>query len=147
MTIDEARNQIVKDLHKGTACPCCGQVVKLYKRKLYDKQVDWLIWLVGEHFRTKDWVSVSDYPSRGGDYSKLVFWNLVELKPKDVTARRKRTSGLWRPTQTGVDFVRGRVRVPAHVLVLNNKPFQFSEETVSVVDVAGESFDYSSLSV
>ncbi len=82
---------------------------------------------------------------RGGDYAKLVHWNLIEQKPKDRGDTTRRDSGLWRPTFKGLDFAHQRCVVPSHVYLYDNI-LQKSEDTqINIVDALGKHFDYREL--
>ncbi len=146
-TLADAQDMLAREMKTGVDCPCCGQRVKIYKRKLYDVQASWLVWLVSQHRLSlavdgSGWVKVSAYPLPGGDYGKTTFWGLAELRPKDPTDTTRRTSGMWRPTQLGIDFVFGRVSVPEFVMVYNNNVVDVSDTQVHIQDVLGAQFSY-----
>lgn len=129
----------------GLLCPCCGQLCKMYGRKMYAEMGAWLIWLVQAYKQDPRWYSVNEGPAfqhrkGGGDYGKLVHWKLVERAPNDMAV--KRTSGLWRPTGEGMRFAMGDSKVPSHVYLFNNKVYKFSDEQVDIKTVLGEHFDY-----
>lgn len=163
-TLAEAKRFVEQNLASGTLCPCCGQDVKLYPRKLYADMAAWLIWLVGRSFevaahdravsrdvpgivpvQSRGWVRASEHPTAGGDYGKLAHWGLAELRPKDPADRTRRTSGWWIPTEKGVAFVRGQILVPSHVMLFNSEVRGFSDEQVSIQQALGEKFSYSDL--
>lgn len=136
--------------HKPQTCTECGQLVKIYGRSIYKKLALQLVSLVEEweagrgdgdgyvHLRA----TIQSKQTGGGDFAKLRLWAppLIEQKINDDTA--KRASGMWRPTQAGVDFVRGRLRVPTHIFLYNDTVLSVSSELGSINDALGEAFHY-----
>lgn len=145
-TLAQARQQVVDALDDGSTCPCCQQFAKRYKRKLYAAMARWLIWLVSQHRRNGgQWVDVNldtahEYRKGGGDFAKLAHWGLIQAKPNDDPD--KRSSGLWRPTELGLGFVHGSVRVPTHVYLFNNEVSRFSDSEFGIEGALGEGFDW-----
>jgi hypothetical protein len=105
--------------------------------------VRWLIWLVSRHNQTGSWIDVKKYPARGGDYAKLLHWDLVVNMPNDDP--KKRTSGFWEPTQKGIDFAYGRISVPSHVYLFDNEIQAWEDKKVYIEDVVEEDFDFTEL--
>ena len=136
--------KLESSIEDGSTCPCCGQYVRVYKRKLNSIMAKWLIWLVRRD-RSSDelWHDIRRAAVRGGDYAKLLHWGLVAHKQN--TDPSKRTSGLWRPTSIGVQFALNQCRAPSHVHIYNNRPVAFSTRSVSIVEALGARFDYQEL--
>ena len=145
----------------GVECPCCMQKVKLYRRKLTDDMCAMLIALDrlnGAH-GTDAWIYIGDWRDEytritgkkingGGDYSKLKFWGFVEDEPNASTATGKASSGNWRITGKGRDFVRGRSpyrTAPDHIKVYNNRAVEESAAEVTIQEALGTRFDYNDL--
>lgn len=156
-TLDDAKVWLRDRAREGEICPCCEQYVKVYKRALNAQMARWLIWLVRCYRQSvlasdgndsiKQWVDIKGSPVRGGDYAKLVHWALVEHKRNEKDATRK-DSGLWRPTQRGVDFVFRRCSVPSHVYLYDNRRLNWDDNTirqVTVVDCLDKKFNYEEL--
>jgi len=125
------------------ACPCCGQRCQRYKRKLNSDMGRWLIWLVMEYGREKNWIDVKGVEVRGGDYAKLEYWGLVEHKPNED--EKKKSSGLWKPTKDGVAFVFNRLRVPSHVFLFDGELLGFETTQTNIEQAIGDAFDYPEL--
>lgn len=157
MTLEEAQDFLIRHFEEGADCPCCGQFVKLYKRRLYSSMAYALI-LIDRYFRHPDaemWLHVPSYldavlpPSvavanRGGDWAKLQHWDLIEPKPvvRDDGSSR---AGFWRMTRTGRLFVMGLVSVPRHLYFFNQRVVDFlsaDEERTSIQQALGDQFDY-----
>lgn len=148
VSIGEARTFVERGLAgPGVACPCCGQFCKVYRRKLYATMASWLIWLVRTHETRQDWIHVTEGPpQRGGDFAKLTYWKLIVQRPLDAADHLlKRTSGFWKPTDRGRAFVYGRINVPSHALVFDDRVLGFTDETVSIQEALGKRFDYNTL--
>src|SRR4051812_24310898 len=85
-TVKEAKEYLRANFNTGVSCPCCGQFVKRYKRRITASAAIGLIKLyklsqkinpemyfhLNEIFSTGHW---------GGDFSKLPAWGLTEVKP------------------------------------------------------------------
>ena len=141
-TLAEARQQIENG---GEQCPCCGQLVRSYKRKLHAQMAAWLCSLVRQAGPGGRWVSIDELPARGGDYGKLVHWGLVEQKAKTPEDTKRRTSGLWRPTLRGYQWVRNELSVPKYAEVRLGQLVQLTGEYISITDALGTHFDYAEL--
>lgn len=129
----------------GGTCPCCGQLVKLYKRKLHAQMAAWLCSLVRQSGPDLHWVSIDELPARGGDYGKLVHWGLIEQQDKAPEDTKRRTSGLWRPTIAGRVWVQRGSAVPKYALVRLGQLVELTGELITVEDALAEQFDYAQL--
>jgi hypothetical protein len=141
-TLHEARAIVRNNLDDGIQCPCCDQFCKRYRRKLNSQMARWLIWLY-RRASGSEWVTVRESPVRGGDYAKLALWGLVEQKSNDDET--KRTSGVWRITKLGRDFVDGHRFIPSHVMLYNNTIHGWSRACTTIRHALGERFDYAEL--
>lgn len=145
-TLAEARDTLRANLDDGSKCPCCDQFARRYKRKLNSDMARSLILIVDEYLHEPhdtSWVDIQEIDVRGGDYAKLRHWGLLESRPNDDDT--KRTSGLWRPTELGIDFAQGRARMPSHVYIYNNKVDGFTDSTITIREALGDAFDYAEL--
>lgn len=150
-TIEEAQDWLTERADEGADCPCCGQFVKVYKRKLYSTMAYSLL-LIERFFASSDvsWLHVPDFldgkgvVARGGDFAKLSFWGLLESGegPRHDGSSR---NGMWRITPKGVDFVRGRIIVPKYIFLFNQQCLGFSEEQIHITEALGDDFDYREL--
>lgn len=129
---------------EGTHCPCCCEFVKVYHRAFTADMARFMIWLVKLHTITQDWVDVRKCPLRGGDYAKTAHWELAELKENENDPSKK-TSGLWKPTQRGIDFVYKRIRIASHVDIYLKKVLGFDSSQILISDALGNKFDYEEL--
>lgn len=121
-------------------CPCCGQTVKVYSRKITGTMIRHLSQMVH-----------SDWPLRpndikgalGGDYSKLKYWGLVEQL--EVTDDKAGTKSCWAATDAGRLFLCNDLRVPEIAYVFNRRVLRMSRKKVSVMDRLDKKFDYADL--
>lgn len=147
-TLAEARRHLIAHLDEGVHCPCCDQYARRYKRKLNSGMVRALLWLVQVHRQGNgDWVDVQvNAPAwllRTKQLPTTRYWGLVERAPNDASTRK--SSGQWRPTDLGIRFAFGDVRVPRHVYVYNDVVEAFSAERTDVIEALGDRFSYSEL--
>ena len=150
MTLSDAKASIFSNMNMGSKCPCCGQTVKLYRRALQSSMVMALIAL---HRAGPDWQHLPSLLSekivgpttRGGDWSKLVFWGFIEPRPEkreDGSAR----AGWWRITDAGLAFVNGALSAPAAVYLYNQTFYGFdTRKQVTVEEALGKGFNYQEL--
>lgn len=152
-TLEEARKMIAAQRTQpgGVDCPCCGQLVKIYKRKLNSTMARALV-LIYQYFEIppsyrEEWFhgpSHSVWSTSGGDAAKLRHWGLIEGRPGERPDGSTHT-GFFRITDKGRDFVLGMVRVPQHVLLFNQNRFGFSFETTNIYEALGDKFNYNEL--
>lgn len=145
--LNDAIKQVEENLTHGVKCPCCKQFAKEYKRKLTSTMAQGLIWLVAQYVVSHDWIHFNNNAPRnlikGGDFAKLIHWNLIISKPN--TDVKKHSSGFYMPTVEGMEFARSLCNVPAYIYVYNGKLQGFDKEQTSIVDALGKHFDYQEL--
>jgi len=146
-TVRDARRRVYDSLEDGIICPCCDQTCKEYPRKLNHNMAASLIWLVREYRHRPRWIHITAEAPRfvlkTKEYATPRHWGLMEARENDDPT--KKTSGLWRPTQDGIDFVGGRIRVASHAFLYNNTCRGLSKETTTIEEALGEFFDYQEL--
>ena len=154
VTLEDAKEWLRKHFADGASCPCCDQYVKLYKRKL-NSSMAYALLMIYKFFENNsdEWLHVPSYLSRinstatvrGGDWSKLRHWGLIEAQ-KAVRDDGSERVGHYRITELGKQFVRSQARVRKHVYLYNQRPIKRpDDETVSIVEALGEKFDYTEL--
>ena len=147
-TIADSKKWIIETAvsMKQCKCPACGQIVKLYPRKLSSALARFLIdlyKLTVELPPALRWVNVSKelivksdhHITR--DYSILRFWSLLESNPGTPTQ--------WRLTEVGIAFVEKRAVVPEKAFVYNNYCVRLSGTTTDIEGALGAKFSYSEL--
>ncbi len=137
-TIKEVKDYLRENFEKGTDCPCCGQFVKQYRRKLNSGMAIAMLKIYklcanGEYYNiSNELIGIHQL-----EYSKLRYWKLIESKNNE--------NGLWKPTKQGIDFVVGKCTIPKYAYVYNNKLIKLEGEQISIKDALGDHFDYNEL--
>lgn len=147
-TLADARRLVAAQYRAGVTCPCCGQLVKMYRRKVTGGMARALIWLVRSYERQQRFYHVTEFPDIGGrrggnDYSKLTLWNLIEQSPN--TSRPELPadySGRWAPTTEGILFAHNELRVPKYALVLGGEVQEYNGELVHIEDCLPSYFNF-----
>lgn len=147
-TLGKVRQAVFNKAEKGQNCPCCGQLVKIYKRIIYSSMAYDLTFLYKlskknnntEYFHVKDFCK----KTRGGDNAKMVFWGLIEELPNTDDA--KKNSGYWRITKKGKDFVENKISIQKAILCYNSEFLGFADDGyVNIKSCLGKKFNYSEL--
>ncbi len=135
------------EVGRGTQCPCCDKLVKVYRRKLHAEMSKFLILLVNKYRLYPRWYGMRDlYPGNNkaaSDGSFLLHWELIERSQKVNTAQAP--VGHYRPTTKGMQFVYDLTRVPSHVHLLNNKVVGWSDKSINIIESLGKQFNYHEL--
>lgn len=145
-TIKEAHKYLNDNVAKGVNCPCCGQLVKLYKRKLNSIMALGIIRLYQLDKKQPGYHHISKLKAPiicGGDFAKLKFWGLIE--ERESTDKHKRTSGLWRITSNGVLFTENKLSTSSHITFYNGKIHKKSLEHITIIDALNIHFNYQEL--
>ncbi|RLA42167.1 MAG: hypothetical protein DRQ64_00295 [Gammaproteobacteria bacterium] len=154
--VDLIRKKIFARMEEGFTieCPCCSQTAKIYKRSISSTMVRQLI-VICKASRSKwadhdNWVNVNRFylPGASGDYAKLRFWGLIE--PMDVRTRGFNSSGMWRITDEGREFVKGDTRVRKHLFIYNNALYEIDGTDavgrwLDIHEALGSKFNYATL--
>jgi hypothetical protein len=138
----------IKDIRAGFTCSCCGQYVKMYKRRFGSSMAAVLILLVRynktEFIHIENWLKEIGKPNLRADFHKSVFWNLLEKMDGERADKSKRT-GYYKITGRGMAFARGEFTIPESVLILNNQFKGFEGNDITVYQALKNKFDYSEL--
>ena len=142
-TIKEGKEYLRQNFKKGISCPCCGQFVKQYKRKLNSVMARGLINLL---VLDRDFQHVSKLlvnTTGSGDFSKLKYWGMIE--EKENFDKTKKASGYWRITEKGIQFAKGKLYVPKCVNIFNTNLLGFSDDLTTIQESLGQEFNYNEL--
>lgn len=154
MSLEDAKRELFDKLDEGVTCPCCQQYAKRYKRKLNSSMAAALCWMwtaarqTSKNHATSVWINIpAQAPSwvlKAREYPKLAWWGLIEEKPRQEGSKA-RTSGVWRVTPLGAEFVRGCSDVPMYAFVYNGEVQDFTDRTTDIRHALGDRFDYAEL--
>jgi len=130
--------------YKGVRCPCCDQLVKIYRRKLNSGMAITLIrmYLYDPH----EWMVVKDFLRRysyhnNHDWTLLKNWCLIEGCERDPE-HGGRTIGAWRITPLGRMFVKNTIKVHKYVVIYNKRFQRLEGEMVDIRECLGSKFNY-----
>lgn len=143
-SLADAVNWLENRLLHGDAvnCPCCRRKISGYKRALSSAMARALILLSrAQQFSGDGWVDIKRLDVRGGDYGRLVYWQLIERR----VDKGKKNSGVWRLTPAGIQFVSDHTRVRKYAHVLRGRVLSFSGPEVGIRQCLGAKFDYQRL--
>lgn len=145
-TLHESKDWLRARLTDGEHCPCCGQMAKIYRRRIHHTIARNLIRLYQLSKDSDDgWVHVRRLRITGeqGELSKARHWGLVEESAQ--TRQDGGRSGHWRLTPEGVAFVRNRSRIKQYALIYDSRCLGHEGEWVTIKDALGKKFDYREL--
>jgi len=130
--------------HEGGYCPVCNRWGKIYARSINSTMAYSLIWLCGAKRNDEGWVDVPNSGHtrvlRSNQLPTLPWWGLVERRASsDIKVKH---SGLWRPTELGVKFAQGKVKVPKKVYTYNGEVEASSDELTGIYECFETFFDY-----
>ena len=152
-SLAEAKRDIERFWHDGLDCPACGQTVKLYKRKLNAAMARGLIELyrwereqgddAPAFAKIRDDLGLKEVTTRQLPTTR--YWGLVYTTSESPAEDGNPKSGLYRLTDLGRAFVNGKVSVPRHAYIFNDKLRGRSKDTTTIVDALSDKFTYSEL--
>jgi hypothetical protein len=144
-TVAQARDRVRANAEDGCTCPCCGQLVKVYRRRIHREMVLFLARLQRACDRGRNPHAFYGPRDIRGDGAKastdgtfLRHWGLIECEIVDGAPKR----GRYRITARGRLFINGGERVPAVALFLCGDCIGFEEGTCTASQCYGEAFDY-----
>ena len=143
------RDRFLADIRNGEKkdCPCCGRYAQVYSRRIHKTIAQKLVHLhrlggAQAYVHTSNLVFAGE--AGVGDFSKAKYWGLIEEAKNENIG--KRNSGHWKLTQKGIDFVQGRITIPARAIVFDDRVLDFAGEQVSIREcIESSGFDYSEL--
>ena len=137
-----------EEMDKGVSCPCCGQFVKLYKRKLNSGMAITLIRIYSDN--GKAWVNVKDFLRKkrytnSHDWTLLRYWGIMEEEMKEPDNEMKKTNGVWRITKKGQEFIFDQIKVVSHIQIYNGKLRGTEGALIGIKEALGNKFNYNEL--
>lgn len=149
-TVGQAQKWLDREIPTGAACPVCDRQNKVYKRRLHPSMARMLIALYSLNPVTQEgYTSINDITNKAelshpGDFSKLAWWGLVESAPCNWS-KDKKSSGHWRITPKGTDFVWRRISVSNYIVEFQGRCIVSSDGQITIDQALGNKFSYSSL--
>lgn len=142
------REQLKDDMKPdGTHCPVCKQFCKEWCKSIVSTSAAELCRLVsmykGQPIHHDDFAVVK----KDRNFSQLDLWGLIVPASNQDTS--KRASGMWSPTQLGVDFVLGRVTLKKYITTFNNvvvdNPPGTADVDIDIYDALQQKYDHAKL--
>lgn len=129
----------------GGRCPVCSRWGKIYGRNINKTMAQSLVWICHAEVDAEGWVDVPATAPRwvvqSNQLPTLKWWGLVERRFNDGKNKTK-FSGMWRPTEKGLDFVHNNTRIAKQVFTYNDEVQGFGLDTVTLRDCFEDNFDY-----
>lgn len=144
-SLAEEQERIRENLDKGTTCRACHQNAKRYKRKMSCNQAIGLVNLYRLSLRGENSQHIENLGDRHVfcDFQKLRYWGVVTPVKNDDP--KKRSSGMWKITEKGIQFVKGEITLPEAAYTYNGQCHGYSENHIHIWDAFKNKFDYEEL--
>jgi len=146
--LEEERDRVAEGMYTkdGVICGACDRIAKARSLPFSINNAIALIWMKRYHdLHPGDFVHVPSrapkFMGKDGEFSRLLYWGLIEQAPNDDP--KKRSSGLWRIVQRGIEFVEGRLRIQREFVRYNSTLLGFRGPMISLTE--GIPFDYRDL--
>ena len=122
-------------LKNGEVCPHCFRKVTANATRLSKPHA---IALINMYKNGQDqYHYYNDVQVRGNNsMSKLKYYGLIS-KQKNEDPRVK-SSGMYRLTHKGIEFILGNITIPEKVFIYNDTVLGFSEEHIKIYDISGQ---------
>lgn len=127
-------------------CPTCGRYSKVYHRQIHLSIALQLIQLykLGGH---EKFIHTHKLLAKGtsgvGDFSKAKYWQLITEKKHEPDD--KKSSGFWRLTDLGLEFVLKKARIKKFAVVYDDRVIDAVGRLVSIEDCLQNKFSYQEL--
>ncbi len=130
--------------NSGYICKCCGSFCKVYRKPLIGSAVADLIRLVKHYTIRGEAVHINEFTKQRSNFYTLSYWGFIE-KGDVIVDEKKRSSGYWKPTIKGIEFVNNHITANSVAETYNNKLIKLSGEKIDVITALGKKFDYKKL--
>jgi len=148
-TLGDARDRLMGMLDEGARCPCCDKFARRYRRRFNSTMTRSLIWLVREWQDSgRGWVDVPKIAPRSivrsNQLPTVRWWGLAE-RPANTDDPRLKHSGLWRPTESGIEFALRRAKIPPIAVTYDGTVERLEGRPVGVDETLGVKFNYAEI--
>jgi len=148
-TLQQAKQELRDNWDKGTSCKCCGQFVKLYKRKLNSGMAVILIRLYKESLISDRWINVKDFLrvnsfKNNHDWTLLKYWGFIKQNDQKSNGKTK-SLGEWKITDKGKDFVLNKITTHKRIHIYNKMYMGVDIEQTNIIECLGNHFNYNEL--
>lgn len=149
MSLADARDALRDRVDKGESCPCCTQLVRVYRRPLTSVAARALIALYRDHGRSFGYLPdvarthLSDSAHQGGTLSLAHCWGLIEEERAALGDNGR--AGWWRVTELGEQFILERASVPSHARIFNGRVLSLVGDPIGIRSALGKHFNRTEL--
>lgn len=140
MPLSEAQAWLQERIEDGETCPCCGQLAKIYARKITAPMARGIIEQYRQHGR--EFVHA---PTVVGhvthEFSQLSWWGLIteerRLRPDGGRA------GYWAVSEIGERYVRDREPMPKYAYIYDGVVVRLgTDQHADIIEALGTRFNY-----
>ncbi len=142
-TLTASRLYLKDHADAGAICPCCGLLVRIYRRPIASPSAAMLI-LAATQYRDQLFHQPTLERLAGftaGDWAKLRYWGLIEESQVYLGSNQPR-AGWWSVTARGWDFVHRRAHVQRYAVIFDSQLLRLEGPPTSIVDALGTRFNY-----
>lgn len=156
-TLSDAKAVFMDKLERleGASCPCCDRYAQKYRKQPTSTSMACLIIFdrfVGGDISNFRHISELNrhnplFGGLDGAWALLSKWGFIQEKPRvdKYIGPGGKTSGFWRLTAKGRQFVNREIKAPRYVLVFNSEILGWSREQWSADDFLKHKFSYAEL--
>ena len=139
---DAIKDMIANSSKKSVRCPCCQHDHKIYKKSISSRLAQTMIDMYNDN--QQGWVHVPQTrTTECQNYADLKFWGFIIMAtPNDKHSIGGRTTGYWRLTDAGVDFMQGNSTAAKYAHIYNNQNYGFSGSYVTFKSCLSTSFNF-----
>lgn len=148
---DQRQNDEFKNkLNNGgkLSCPCCGRYAQIYKRKISHSMVlSMAKCYCIQRQEDNDFIQFKRFtPGAANGFHDLKYFGLIEAKMHDKdNEQNKRTSGYWRVTTRGINFLQGILSIEKYAYIFDDTLLRVSDKCVTVHECLETGFNYKEL--
>lgn len=150
-SLEEARQQILAGRDDGIDCPCCGQLVKVYRRPMTATTARTMI-VMDRYHQPEGWTHVptlmrehlADVAHQGGYATLAQHWGLIETMPEAVREDGSNRTGVVAADRCGLPVRLGRA-ARGEIRPLDNQVLSHDGPRIGIREALGSKFDYDAL--
>ena len=139
----EALMKAAKD--KGVDCPCCEQLVKVYKRRVNSSMARGLIAMYKEYGTS--FGSLQDVRRKHGllnkEESVMRYWGLI--KEQDIKRQDGGRAGFWCVTPLGEQWIKNQTTILRYAHIYNGKCLEIEGKPTTIQNALGKDFNLQEL--
>lgn len=151
--IEDFRNEFKKELEEKSEaiCPCCERRARINRLRVHSTlalMLSRLYYMAKREFNDPQaWMHIESFKPKhrtGNDFSIVKHWGLAESR-RAGEGEDKISSGMWRLTPDGVNFVEGHTFIDKYACVLDDRVISYGGGMVSMEDALNGKFSYAEL--